>query len=108
MRLRPVLLAVVGVLVLMLLMGGWAVLRPASVQRDPLPAPIRITDRVTTQPLPEPVQTAAPPVTDAPAPRPADVVPPPPLPADDADDADDAGVGDDGGGADVDDSDDDD
>ena len=101
--LRPLVMLVVSVFVVLAVVAGWAVLRPAAAERERLPEPIRISEPSLPEPsLPEPSPPDPPVPPPAPAP-PADVVRPPPLTDDDGDDA-----GDDAGDDDVEDEDDDD
>ncbi|UOY03607.1 hypothetical protein [Blastococcus sp. PRF04-17] len=94
MRLRPLLLAMAVGVTLVVVLAGWAALRPAAVQREPLPSPIRITTPSAPEPPPTaPGPTDATPSAPATVPAsPTDVVLPPPVPDDDGDDDEDDDV----------------
>ncbi|TFV52768.1 tonB-system energizer ExbB, partial [Geodermatophilus sp. DF01-2] len=58
-RPAPLLLVAVAAALVLALVAGWAVLRPAAVERGPLPDPIRITDVPASGP-PAPASTEPP------------------------------------------------
>ncbi len=94
MRIRPALLATSAIALLVLVIGGWLLLRPVDPAGGAVPAPITVPERAPIGPV---QPTPAPPADPAPETAvPTDVVPPPPVPDDDDDGPDDDGPDDDG------------